>query len=45
MSNNEDLVFPKAQDGLDIKIYDLIQQAHHYRQLKKGANECTKTLK
>lgn len=26
------------------KILDLVQQANHYRQLKKGANEATKTL-
>ena len=26
------------------EILDLIQSASHYRQLKKGANECTKTL-
>ncbi|KKZ58594.1 ribonucleoprotein-associated protein [[Emmonsia] crescens] len=25
-------------------ILDLVQQASHYRQLKKGANEATKTL-
>jgi U4/U6 small nuclear ribonucleoprotein SNU13 len=26
------------------QILDLVQQASHYRQLKKGANEATKTL-
>jgi U4/U6 small nuclear ribonucleoprotein SNU13 len=26
------------------QILDLVQQAQHYRQLKKGANEATKTL-
>lgn len=26
------------------EILDLVQQASHYRQLKKGANEATKTL-
>jgi U4/U6 small nuclear ribonucleoprotein SNU13 len=26
------------------KILDLVQQASHYKQLKKGANETTKTL-
>jgi U4/U6 small nuclear ribonucleoprotein SNU13 len=25
-------------------ILDLVQQASHYKQLKKGANEATKTL-
>lgn len=39
-----DLAFPKADNGLDIKIYDLVQQANHYHQIRKGANECTKTL-
>lgn len=27
-----------------ISLVDLVQQASHYRQLKKGANEVTKTL-
>jgi U4/U6 small nuclear ribonucleoprotein SNU13 len=26
------------------EILDIVQQASHYRQLKKGANEATKTL-
>jgi U4/U6 small nuclear ribonucleoprotein SNU13 len=26
------------------QILDLVQQASHYKQLKKGANEATKTL-
>jgi ribosomal protein L7Ae-like RNA K-turn-binding protein len=29
---------------LSQEILDLVQQASHYRQLKKGANECTKAL-
>ncbi|KAI8905872.1 ribonucleoprotein-associated protein [Gorgonomyces haynaldii] len=36
--------FPLADSGLSNKIIDLVQQASHYKQLKKGANEATKTL-
>ena len=30
--------------ALTQEILDIVQQASHYRQLKKGANEATKTL-
>ncbi|KND00111.1 ribonucleoprotein-associated protein [Spizellomyces punctatus DAOM BR117] len=36
--------FPLADAQLTNKILDLVQQASHYKQLKKGANEATKTL-
>lgn len=36
--------YPLADSQLTITILDLIQQASHYKQLKKGANEATKTL-
>ncbi|KAJ3056823.1 NHP2-like protein 1 [Rhizophlyctis rosea] len=36
--------FPLADTNLTNKILDLVQQASHYKQLKKGANEATKTL-
>lgn len=36
--------FPLADAELTNKIMDLVQQASHYKQLKKGANEATKTL-
>ncbi|CUS08476.1 unnamed protein product [Tuber aestivum] len=36
--------FPLADEALTQQILDLVQQASHYRQLKKGANEATKTL-
>ncbi|KDE02343.1 ribonucleoprotein-associated protein [Microbotryum lychnidis-dioicae p1A1 Lamole] len=36
--------FPLADAALTSQILDLIQQASHYKQLKKGANEATKTL-
>ncbi len=32
MSNNDELCYPKADDALAVKILDLVQQAHHYRQ-------------
>ncbi|KAL2470572.1 Ribosomal protein L7Ae/L30e/S12e/Gadd45 family protein [Abeliophyllum distichum] len=36
--------YPLADAQLSITILDLIQQAANYKQLKKGANEATKTL-
>ncbi|KAI9889234.1 MAG: RNA binding protein snu13 [Vezdaea aestivalis] len=36
--------WPVADEALTQDILDLTQQASHYRQLKKGANEATKTL-
>ncbi|KAI8379517.1 ribonucleoprotein-associated protein [Radiomyces spectabilis] len=36
--------FPLADAALTNTILDLVQQASHYKQLKKGANEATKTL-
>ncbi|KAI9256248.1 ribonucleoprotein-associated protein [Sporodiniella umbellata] len=36
--------FPLADATLTGTILDLVQQASHYKQLKKGANEATKTL-
>ncbi|KAJ1553891.1 RNA binding protein snu13, partial [Cladochytrium tenue] len=36
--------YPLADAHLTNKILDLVQQASNYKQLKKGANEATKTL-
>lgn len=36
--------FPLADAQLGQQILDLIQQATNYKQLRKGANEATKTL-
>ncbi|KDQ18758.1 hypothetical protein BOTBODRAFT_52019 [Botryobasidium botryosum FD-172 SS1] len=36
--------FPLAPENLTSQILDLVQQAQNYKQLKKGANEATKTL-
>lgn len=36
--------YPLADAQLTITILDLVQQASSYKQLKKGANEATKTL-
>lgn len=36
--------FPLADTSLSQSIYDLVQQANNYKQIKKGANEATKTL-
>ncbi|KAL9010568.1 MAG: hypothetical protein Q9173_004511 [Seirophora scorigena] len=44
MSGEQSAAWPIADQALTQNILDLIQQASHYRQLKKGANEATKTL-
>merc|ERR1711966_193194 len=36
--------FPLAPPDLSVTILELVQQAANYKQLKKGANEATKTL-
>jgi U4/U6 small nuclear ribonucleoprotein SNU13 len=36
--------FPLADANLSISILDVVQQASNYKQLRKGANEATKTL-
>ncbi|KAI1402931.1 L30e-like protein, partial [Hypoxylon fuscum] len=45
MSNqDQSAAWPVAGQALTQEILDLVQQASHARQLKKGANEVTKTL-
>ncbi|ANB11100.1 RNA binding protein SNU13 [Sugiyamaella lignohabitans] len=45
MSTNADpRAFPLASSDVTQQILDIVQQATHLRQLKKGANEATKTL-
>ncbi|KAF6221314.1 hypothetical protein HO133_002169 [Letharia lupina] len=41
---DQSAAWPLAGSSLAQEILDLVQQASHYRQLKKGANEATKTL-
>lgn len=36
--------FPLAPQQLSTTILDVIQQAHNYKQVKRGANEVTKAL-
>lgn len=36
--------YPLADQKLSVQILELVQQASNYKQLKKGANEATKTL-
>ena len=36
--------YPIADPQTTQELLDLVQQAQHYRQLKKGANEATKAL-
>jgi U4/U6 small nuclear ribonucleoprotein SNU13 len=38
---NSPSAWPLADEALSQQILDLVQQAQHYRQLKKGANEGT----
>ncbi|KAK7900254.1 RNA binding protein snu13 [Exophiala xenobiotica] len=44
MADNPSAAWPIADSALSQKILDTVQQASHYRQLEKGANEATKTL-
>ncbi|ETN42104.1 ribonucleoprotein-associated protein [Cyphellophora europaea CBS 101466] len=44
MADNPSAAWPIADEALSQKILDIVQQASNYRQLKKGANEATKTL-
>ncbi|KAK9478998.1 50S ribosomal protein L30e-like protein [Lipomyces japonicus] len=44
MSAPNPKAFPLADAALTQQILDLVQQGTHYHQLKKGANEATKTL-
>ncbi|OJJ50771.1 hypothetical protein ASPZODRAFT_86370 [Penicilliopsis zonata CBS 506.65] len=44
MSADTSAAWPLADEALTQSLLDLVQQAAHYRQLKKGANEATKTL-
>lgn len=41
---NDPRVFPLADAVLNTKILNLVQIANSYRQLKRGANESTKSL-
>lgn len=44
MSAPNPKAFPLADEALTQQILDVVQQASNLRQLKKGANEATKTL-
>ena len=44
MSETNPKAYPLADAELTVNILDLVQQASNYKQLKKGANEATKTL-
>ena len=43
-SSSTPQAYPLADASLTITILDLVAQANNYKQLKKGANEATKTL-
>jgi U4/U6 small nuclear ribonucleoprotein SNU13 len=44
MSEVNPKAYPLAESELTVAILELVQQASNYKQLKKGANEATKTL-
>ncbi|OKL60479.1 ribonucleoprotein-associated protein [Talaromyces atroroseus] len=44
MSGEPGAAWPLADEALTQNILDLVQQSGHYRQLRKGANEVTKSL-
>ncbi|KAK2070031.1 hypothetical protein P8C59_004566 [Phyllachora maydis] len=44
MANNQSAAWPLADPALAQELLDMVQQCSHYRQLKKGANEATKSL-
>ena len=44
MSEVNPKAYPLADSELTVAILELVQQASNYKQLKKGANEATKTL-
>ncbi|KAG6820644.1 hypothetical protein H0H93_013843 [Arthromyces matolae] len=44
MSDSKSKAWPLAEADLTNQILELVQQAGQYKQLKKGANEATKTL-
>ncbi|RWR99595.1 NHP2-like protein 1 [Dinothrombium tinctorium] len=47
MADNEEVnpkAYPLADAVLTTKIMNIVQQAANYKQLRKGANEATKTL-
>ena len=41
---SDERAYPLAQADLSVTILDLVSQAANFKQLKKGANEATKTL-
>ncbi|KAJ5686957.1 hypothetical protein N7536_009576 [Penicillium majusculum] len=43
-SSEEPVAWPNADPALTQELLDLLQQARHYHQLKKGANEVTKSV-
>jgi U4/U6 small nuclear ribonucleoprotein SNU13 len=44
MAEKKSRAFPLADSKLTNSLLDLVQQAQNYKQLKKGANEVTKSL-
>lgn len=44
MAEDTSAAWPIADEALTQSLLDLVQQSAHYRQIKKGANECTKSL-
>lgn len=43
-NQNDTAAWPMAEGALAQELLDLVQQCTHYRQIKKGANETTKSV-
>jgi len=44
VEQQESKAYPLAKPDMTVSILEMVQQAANYKQLKKGANEATKTL-
>ncbi|KAJ5900036.1 hypothetical protein N7495_004780 [Penicillium taxi] len=44
MAEDTNAAWPISDESLTQSLLDLVQQANNYKQIKKGANETTKTL-
>lgn len=44
MAEDNSAAWPQADQALSQEILDLVQQATHYKQIRKGGNESTKVF-
>jgi len=45
MTTRDPRAFPISDQNLTLQIFDLVELAKDYKQIKKGANEATKSIK